>query len=408
MACLGFSAPFVLQSFCHLVARPNKADLEVFDTLPKFINSRGGVAIRPGDGIIHSWLNRMLVPDTFGTGGDSHTRFPIGISFPGGSNLVAFAAATGQMPLDMPESVLVKFHGKLQSNITVRDLVHSIPYYAKKQGVLTIDKVNKQNVFNGRILEIEGLEHLDCYQAFEFTDASAERCASAATFNHGIKNVIEYIENNIILIDWMISNGYQDVKTLQRRRNVLKEWLINPSLLRRDKCSKNKLKQMFHKVININMNDIHEPILALPNDPDNVDILSNSSGQIVDEVFLGSCMTTIEHFRVASKILQKTDKIHSKLWMAPPTKMNKEILEQEGHYELFKNFGINLEIPGCSLCMGNQARVANKSTVVSTSTRNFPNRLGKESNVYLASAEVAIISAILGRIPTLNEYNILL
>ena len=401
LACLGFTAPFVLQSFCHTAAYPNKYDKEIFDTLPKFIRSRGGVSIRPGDGIIHSWLNRMLVPDTVGTGGDSHTRFPIGISFPGGSNLVAFAAATGTMPLDMPESVLVKFCGEIQKGITIRDIVHSIPYYAIQEGLLTIDKQNKKNIFNGRIMEIEGLENLNCYQAFEFTDASAERCASACTFNHNLDTVVDYVKNNVNLLEWMIADGYGEKRTIERRITDLNEWLKNPYLLRRDN---NDLDKMFHKIIEIDLNKITEPILSKPNDPDNMALLSEIPHEPINEVFIGSCMTNIEHFRIVGNILKKVDKLNAKLWIAPPTKMDKDKLEEEGYYELFRSHGINLEIPGCSLCMGNQARVADNSTVISTSTRNFPNRLGKGSNVYLASAELAIISAIYGKIPSIAEY----
>ncbi len=400
LACLGFTAPFVLQSFCHTAAYPSKYDLEIFDTLPKFIRSRGGVNIKPGDGIIHSWLNRTLLPDTVGTGGDSHTRFPIGISFPGGSNLVAFAAATGTMPLDMPESVLVRFKGQQQNGVTIRDLVHSIPYYAIKQGLLTVDKQNKKNVFNGRILEIEGLETLDCYQAFEFTDASAERCASACTFNHNIENVVKYTKSNVELLEWMIKEGYTSERSLMRRIEDMNKWLNNPTLLKRD----DNLDEMFYKVIDIDLTKLREPVLCKPNDPDSVSLLSDIPQERVDEVFIGSCMTTIQHFRVVGEILKRTEKISAKLWMAPPTKMDMEKLEQEGYYDVFRSHGINLEIPGCSLCMGNQARVADNSTVVSTSTRNFPNRLGKDSNVYLASVEMAIISAIYGKIPSVQEY----
>jgi aconitate hydratase 2/2-methylisocitrate dehydratase len=398
LACLGFSADLVMQSFCHTSAYPKPIDLINQQTLPQFIHNRGGISLKPGDGIIHSWLNRMLLPDTVGTGGDSHTRFPIGISFPAGSGLVAFSAATGIMPLNMPESILVKFSGSLQPGITLRDLVHSIPYYAMKNGLLNLDKKNKKNIFNGRILEIEGLENLTCEQAFELSDASAERSAAGCTIQLNKSSIIEYLKSNISLLNWMIDNNYNDKQSLKRRIKKMEEWLSNPKLLRRDKDAE------YHSIININMDDIKEPILCAPNDPDAAILLSEAKNDKIDEVFIGSCMTNIGHFRAAGKLLQKNNEITSKLWISPPTKMDKMKLEVEGYYDIFTNPNINLEPPGCSLCMGNQARVNDNSSVVSTSTRNFPNRLGKGANVYLGSAEVAAITAILGYIPSFEDY----
>ena len=398
LACTGFSADLVIQSFCHTAAYPKDVDIETQKTLPEFINNRGGISLKPGDGIIHSWLNRMLLPDTVGTGGDSHTRFPIGISFPGGSGLVAFAAATGVMPLDMPESVLVKFKGTIQPGITLRDLVHAIPHYARKKGLLTLDKKNKKNIFSGNILEIEGLENLTCEQAFELSDASAERSSSGCTIKLNKESIEEYLKSNIVLLKWMIKNDYEDKDSLNRRINKMEEWLKNPILLKADKDAKYK------KIIEINMNDIKEPILCAPNDPDNTVVLSEVAGTPIDEVFIGSCMTNIGHFRATGEILKTTENIKSKLWIAPPTKMDEKKLKDENYYSIFKNKNVQLEIPGCSLCMGNQARVNDNSTVLSTSTRNFPNRLGKGANVFLASAELSAITSVKGKIPTYHEY----
>ena len=399
LACLGFSADLVMQSFCHTAAYPKPVDIVTHNTLPEFIHNRGGVSLKPGDGIIHSWLNRMLLPDTVGTGGDSHTRFPIGISFPAGSGLVAFAAATGTMPLEMPESVLVKFTGTIQPGITLRDLVHSIPYYAKQRGLLTIEKKNKLNVFNGRILEIEGLSDLTCEQAFELSDASAERSAAGCTIKLNKEPVIEYLESNIALLEWMISQGYNDKDTLQRRINKMKDWLIDSTLMEADDGAE------YIETIEINMNEITEPILCAPNDPDAAVLLSEVSGEKIDEVFIGSCMTNIGHFRAAGKLLEKQkDVLNTKLWIAPPTKMDEEKLVEEGYYNIYEKVGVRTEMPGCSLCMGNQARVDDHANVLSTSTRNFPNRLGKGANVYLASAELSAITAIEGNIPDKNTY----
>ncbi len=399
LACLGFSADLVMQSFCHTAAYPKPVDVVTQHTLPDFIMNRGGVSLRPGDGIIHSWLNRMLLPDTVGTGGDSHTRFPIGISFPAGSGLVAFAAATGVMPLDMPESVLVRFKGEMQPGITLRDLVHAIPYYAIKQGLLTVEKKGKQNIFSGRILEIEGLEHLKAEQAFELSDASAERSAAACTIKLDKAPIIEYLNSNIVLLKWMIAEGYGDRRTLERRIKGMEKWLADPQLLEADKDAE------YAAVIDINLNEIKEPILCAPNDPDDARLLSEVQGDKIDEVFIGSCMTNIGHFRAAGKLLAKfKDMIPTRLWLAPPTKMDAALLTEEGYYSIFGKSGARIEIPGCSLCMGNQARVANNATVVSTSTRNFPNRLGQGANVYLASAELAAVSALLGKLPTPEEY----
>tara|TARA_B100000035_G_C21034874_1_gene570370 strand:- start:1505 stop:4117 length:2613 start_codon:yes stop_codon:yes gene_type:complete len=399
LACLGFSSDLVMQSFCHTAAYPKPVDLVTHNTLPTFINNRGGISLKPGDGIIHSWLNRMLLPDTVGTGGDSHTRFPIGISFPAGSGLVAFAAATGMMPLDMPESVLVKFTGELQPGITIRDLVHAIPYFAIQKGLLTIEKNNKKNIFNGKILEIEGLPDLTCEQAFELSDASAERSAAGCTIKLNKEPVIEYLESNIVLLEWMIKQGYQDSNSIERRINRMKEWLKQPDLMEKDDNAE------YAEILEIDLNKIKEPILCAPNDPDKAVLLSEVSGNNIDEVFIGSCMTNIGHFRAAGKLLRlRSEKLQTKLWMAPPTKMDRQKLINEGFYDIYNKVGVQLEIPGCSLCMGNQARVNDKSKVLSTSTRNFPNRLGKGADVYLASAELSAITAIYGKIPNFQEY----
>ena len=399
LACLGFSADLVMQSFCHTAAYPKPVDIETQHTLPDFIHTRGGVSLRPGDGIIHSWLNRMLLPDTVGTGGDSHTRFPIGISFPAGSGLVAFAAATGVMPLDMPESVLVRFTGKMQPGITLRDLVNAIPYAAIQSGDLTVAKKGKKNIFSGRILEIEGLPDLKVEQAFEISDASAERSAGGCTIRLNKEPIIEYFKSNITLLRWMIDSGYQDARTLERRAQAMEQWLENPQLLQPDADAE------YHKIIEIDLNEIAEPLLACPNDPDDVRPLSEVQGTDIDEVFIGSCMTNIGHFRAASEVLKQVDGgLPTKLWIAPPTRMDEHQLTEEGIYNVFGVSGARTEMPGCSLCMGNQARVAPNSTVVSTSTRNFPNRLGQGANVYLASSELAAVSAVLGKLPTKDEY----
>ena len=399
LACLGFSADLVMQSFCHTAAYPKPVDVETHHTLPDFIMNRGGVALRPGDGIIHSWLNRMLLPDTVGTGGDSHTRFPLGISFPAGSGLVAFAAATGVMPLDMPESVLVRFKGEMQPGITLRDLVHAIPLYAIRQGLLTVEKKGKKNIFSGRVLEIEGLENLTVEQAFELSDASAERSAAGCTITLSEASVAEYLKSNITMLRWMISEGYGDPRTMERRARKMEEWLANPSLMRADADAQ------YAEIIDIDLADIKEPILCAPNDPDDARTLSEVAGDQVDEVFLGSCMTNIGHFRAAGKLLEQNhEPLKTRFWMSPPTKMDKAQLEQEGYYEIYHDNGVRTEIPGCSLCMGNQARVEPGATVLSTSTRNFPNRLGDGANVYLCSAELASVGAILGKIPTMTEY----
>jgi len=399
LACLGFSADLTMQSFCHTAAYPKPVDVETHRTLPKFIQERGGVALRPGDGIIHSWLNRMLLPDTVGTGGDSHTRFPVGVSFPAGSGLVAFAAATGMMPLDMPESVLVRFSGTMQPGITLRDLVHAIPYFAIKQGLLTVEKKGKKNIFNGRILEIEGLPDLKCEQAFELSDASAERSAAGCTIKLNKEPIIEYLKSNIVLLKWMVSEGYGDPRTLKRRVAKMEEWLKAPTLLEADKDAE------YAATILINMDDIKEPVLCCPNDPDDAKLLSEVQGEKIDEVFIGSCMTNIGHYRAAAKLLNKCDgALPTKLWIAPPTKMDAEQLSAEGHYATYGKVGARTEMPGCSLCMGNQARVADNCKVVSTSTRNFPNRLGKGADVYLASAELSAVCAIVGKLPTPEEY----
>ncbi|MBU3712275.1 MAG: bifunctional aconitate hydratase 2/2-methylisocitrate dehydratase [Limnohabitans sp.] len=398
LACLGFSADLVMQSFCHTAAYPKPVDVKMHHELPDFISHRGGIALRPGDGVIHSWLNRFLLPDTVGTGGDSHTRFPIGISFPAGSGLVAFAAATGVMPLDMPESVLVRFKGKMQPGVTLRDLVNAIPLYAIKQGLLTVEKKGKKNIFSGRILEIEGLPDLKVEQAFELSDASAERSAAGCTVHLNKEPIIEYINSNITLMKWMIAEGYADPRTLQRRIEAQEAWLKNPQLLKGDADAE------YAAVIEIDLADIHEPIVACPNDPDDVKTLSDVAGAKIDEVFIGSCMTNIGHFRAASKLLEGKRDIPVKLWVAPPTKMDAKQLTEEGHYGVFGMAGARTEMPGCSLCMGNQAQVREGATVMSTSTRNFPNRLGKNTNVYLGSAELAAICSRLGKIPSKEEY----
>lgn len=399
LACLGFSADLVMQSFCHTAAYPKPSDVAMQFTLPDFIRNRGGVSLRVGDGIIHSWLNRMLIPDAVGTGGDSHTRFPLGISFPAGSGLVAFAATTGVMPLDMPESVLVKFTGSLQPGITLRDLVHAIPLKAIEAGELTVPKQNKKNVFNGRILEIEGLEHLKCEQAFELSDASAERSAAGCTITLDEAPIAEYLRSNVVMLKWMINEGYGDVRTIERRIAKMEAWLENPKLMRRDEAAE------FAYELHINMDDIKEPVVCCPNDPDDAKTLSDVAGTKIDEVFIGSCMTNIGHFRAAGNLLEEFQgSLPTKLWVAPPTKMDAAQLHAEGYYYTFGRVGARTEMPGCSLCMGNQARVADKATCVSTSTRNFPNRLGNGADVYLASAELAAISAILGKLPNNEEY----
>ncbi len=399
LACLGFSADLVMQSFCHTAAYPKPVDAKMHRELPPFISSRGGVALRPGDGVIHSWLNRLLLPDTVGTGGDSHTRFPIGISFPAGSGLVAFGAATGVMPLDMPESVLVRFKGQMQPGVTLRDLVHAIPLYAIKAGLLTVAKSGKKNIFSGRILEIEGLPELKVEQAFELSDASAERSAAGCTIQLNPEPVIEYLNSNIVLMKNMIADGYQDAKTLARRIERVQQWLEQPKLLRADADAE------YAAVIEIDLAEIKEPILCCPNDPDDAKVLSDVAGTPIDEAFIGSCMTNIGHFRAAAKLLGGQRDIPVKLWVAPPTKMDASELMKEGHYANFGAAGARTEMPGCSLCMGNQAQVREGATVISTSTRNFPNRLGKNANVFLASAELAAIASKLGRIPTVAEYH---
>jgi len=398
LACLGFSSDLVMQSFCHTAAYPKPVDVKMHHELPDFISNRGGISLRPGDGIIHSWLNRMLLPDTVGTGGDSHTRFPIGISFPAGSGLVAFGAATGVMPLDMPESVLVRFKGELQPGVTLRDLVNAIPLYAIRAGLLTVAKQGKKNIFSGRILEIEGLPDLKVEQAFELSDASAERSAAGCTVHLDKAPIIEYITSNITMLKWMIANGYSDVRTIERRIQAMQAWLAAPELMKADADAE------YAAVIEIDLADVHEPIVACPNDPDDVKTLCEVAGATIDEVFIGSCMTNIGHFRAASKLLENKRDIPVKLWMAPPTKMDAQQLTEEGHYGVLGSAGARMEMPGCSLCMGNQAQVKEGATVFSTSTRNFPNRLGKNSNVYLGSAELAAICSKLGRIPTKAEY----
>ncbi|PHS70249.1 MAG: bifunctional aconitate hydratase 2/2-methylisocitrate dehydratase [Methylophaga sp.] len=398
LACLGFSSDLVMQSFCHTAAYPKPVDIKLQHSLPDFISTRGGVSLRPGDGVIHSWLNRMILPDTVGTGGDSHTRFPIGISFPAGSGLVAFAAALGVMPVDMPESVLVRFKGKMQPGITLRDLVNAIPYVAIQRGLLTVEKKGKKNVFNGRVLEIEGLPDLKVEQAFELSDASAERSANGCTVHLNKEPIIEFLNSNISLLEWMIRQDYQEERTLRRRIDSMKAWLENPVLLERDADAE------YAEVIEIDLNEITEPLLACPNDPDDVKPLSELEGIEIDEVFIGSCMTNIGHYRAAGKVLENMGNLPTKLWVAPPTKMDQRQLIEEGIYSIFGRVGARTETPGCSLCMGNQARVADNATVVSTSTRNFPNRLGNGADVYLSSAELAAVVASLGRLPTVEEY----
>ena len=401
LACLGFTADLVMQSFCHTAAYPKPVDIDTQHSLPDFIQTRGGVSLRPGDGIIHSWLNRMLLPDTVGTGGDSHTRFPIGISFPAGSGLVAFAAATGVMPLDMPESVLVRFKGKMQPGITLRDLVNAIPHAAIQKGLLTVEKKGKKNIYSGRILEIEGLPDLKIEQAFELSDASAERSAAGCTIKLNKEPIIEYFKSNITLLRWMISQGYGDPRTLERRACAMEEWVANPELLEADSDAE------YREIIEIDLNEITEPLLACPNDPDDVKPLSEVAGTKIDEVFIGSCMLNIGNFRAAGKVLEQVagdGSLPTRLWIAPPTKMDQHQLTEEGYYSIFGKAGARTEMPGCSLCMGNQARVAAKSTVVSTSTRNFPNRLGDGANVFLASAEMAAVCSALGKIPNMEEY----
>ncbi len=399
LACLGFSADLVMQSFCHTAAYPKPIDVTTHHTLPDFIMTRGGVSLRPGDGIIHSWLNRMLLPDTVGTGGDSHTRFPMGISFPAGSGLVAFAAATGVMPLDMPESILVRFKGKMKPGITLRDLVHAIPYFAIQNGLLTVEKKGKKNAFSGRILEIEGLEGLTLEQAFELSDASAERSAAGCTIKLSKESITEYLQSNITLLRWMIGEGYGDARTLERRAQAMEAWIANPQLMEADADAE------YAEIIEIDLADINEPVLCAPNDPDDARLLSSVAGEKIDEVFIGSCMTNIGHFRAAGKLLdQVKGQLPTRLWLSPPTKMDAHQLTEEGYYGIYGKAGARMEMPGCSLCMGNQARVEPNSTVVSTSTRNFPNRLGDGANVYLASAELASVASILGRLPTVEEY----
>jgi aconitate hydratase 2 / 2-methylisocitrate dehydratase len=398
LACLGFSADLVMQSFCHTAAYPKPVDVQTHHELPAFISTRGGVALRPGDGVIHSWLNRLLLPDTCGTGGDSHTRFPIGISFPAGSGLVAFAAATGVMPLDMPESILVRFKGKMQPGVTLRDLVNAIPLQAIRQGLLTVEKKGKKNIFSGRILEIEGLPDLKVEQAFELSDASAERSAAACTVRLNKEPIIEYLNSNIVLMKWMIANGFQDRRTLERRIKAMEAWIAKPQLLEPDANAE------YAAVIEIDLAEVKEPILACPNDPDDVKLLSEVAGDKIDEVFIGSCMTNIGHFRAAAKVLAGKSDLPTRLWVAPPTRMDQMVLTEEGYYSVFGTAGARTEMPGCSLCMGNQAQIRKGSTALSTSTRNFPNRLGIDTRVYLGSAELAAVCAILGRIPTVAEY----
>ncbi len=398
LACLGFSADLTMQSFCHTAAYPKPVDVETHHTLPDFIMNRGGISLRPGDGIIHSWLNRMLLPDTVGTGGDSHTRFPIGISFPAGSGLVAFAAATGVMPLDMPESILVRFSGEMQPGITLRDMVNAIPLKAIEEGLLTVAKEGKINAFSGRVLEIEGLPNLKVEQAFELSDSAAERSAAGCSIHLDKAPIIEYLNSNIVMLKWMIAQGYGDKRTIARRIQAMEKWLANPELMKADDDAD------YAEVIEINMSDIKEPILACPNDPDDVKTLSDVANTKIDEVFIGSCMTNIGHFRAAAQLLKDKSELNTELWIAPPTRMDEKQLKQEGVYDTFSALTEHTEMPGCSLCMGNQARVKTSATVVSTSTRNFPNRLGDETNVYLSSAEVAAVSAKLGHIPTAQEY----
>ena len=398
LACLGFTADLVMQSFCHTAAYPKPVDLITHKELPDFISQRGGVALKPGDGIIHSWLNRMLLPDTVGTGGDSHTRFPLGISFPGGSGIVAFAAAIGSMPLNMPESILVKFKGELLPGITLRDLVNAIPLFAIKKGLLTVEKSNKKNIFNGKIMEIEGLPNLKLEQAFELTDATAERSCAGSTIYLSEETVEEYLRSNICLLEKMIESDYQDTKSIKRRINDMKTWLQKPNLLKADQDA------LYEEIIEIDLAKVKEPIVACPNDPDNVKEISDVANTSIDEVFIGSCMTNIGHYRAAAKVLEGIKNLKAKLWICPPTKMDEEILKKEGYYKIFEDCGARLELPGCSLCMGNQARVNDGAIVFSTSTRNFDNRLGKNAQVFLGSAELASVCALLGRIPCIDEY----
>jgi aconitate hydratase 2/2-methylisocitrate dehydratase len=398
LACLGFSADLVLQSFCHTAAYPKPVDIQMQRELPDFFATRGGVVLRPGDGIIHSWLNRMLLPDTVGTGGDSHTRFPLGISFPAGSGLVAFAAAIGSMPLNMPESVRVRFTGRLQPGVTLRDIVHAIPYVALQQGYLTLDKENKRNIFAGRIMEMEGLPDLQVEQAFELTDATAERSCAGCTIQLGIETVSAYLRSNVALLQDMIARGYEDRRTLQRRLEKMQAWLAHPQLLTADPDAE------YVATLEVNLDEITEPLVAAPNDPDNIKPLSECAGDRIDEVFIGSCMTNIGHYRAAAKVLEGAGQVKVRLWVCPPTRMDEQVLREEGYYSIFGAAGARLEMPGCSLCMGNQARVADGATVFSTSTRNFNNRMGKDTRVYLGSAELAAVCALLGRIPTLEEY----
>ena len=398
LACLGFSADLVMQSFCHTAAYPKPVDIKLQHELPDFISTRGGVSLRPGDGVIHSWLNRMILPDTVGTGGDSHTRFPMGISFPAGSGLVAFGAALGVIPIDMPESVLVRFKGEMQPGITLRDLVNAIPYAAIQKGLLTVEKKGKKNIFNGRVLEIEGLPDLKVEQAFELSDASAERSANGCTVHLNKEPIIEFLNSNVALLEWMIAEGYEDARSLQRRINAMKAWLANPDLMERDADAE------YAEVIEIDLAMITEPLLACPNDPDDIKPLSELAGAEIDEVFIGSCMTNIGHYRAAGKVLEGLGNLPTKLWVAPPTRMDQRQLTEEGIYSTFGRVGARTETPGCSLCMGNQARVADGATVVSTSTRNFPNRLGNGADVYLSSAELAAVVASIGRLPTTAEY----
>jgi aconitate hydratase 2/2-methylisocitrate dehydratase len=399
LACLGFSADLVIQSFCHTAAYPKPVDVKTHHELPDFMSQRGGIALRPGDGIIHSWLNRMLLPDTVGTGGDSHTRFPLGISFPAGSGLVAFAAALGVMPLDMPESVLVRFKGELQPGVTLRDVVNAIPYVAIQKGLLTVSKQNKKNVFSGRIMEIEGLPDLKVEQAFELTDATAERSCAGCTIKLSVETVSEYIRSNVALLKNMVARGYQDARTIMRRVAKMEEWLANPVLMEADADAE------YVEIIEIDLNEIKEPIVAAPNDPDNVKLLSEVAGDRVDEVFVGSCMTNIGHYRATAKVLEGAGEVKTRLWICPPTRMDEQQLKEEGYYSIFGAAGARTEMPGCSLCMGNQARVKDATTVFSTSTRNFNNRMGKDAQVYLGSAELAAVCSLLGRIPTVQEYN---
>ena len=398
LACLGFSADLVMQSFCHTAAYPKPVDIKLQHELPDFISTRGGVSLRPGDGVIHSWLNRMILPDTVGTGGDSHTRFPMGISFPAGSGLVAFGAALGVMPIDMPESVLVRFKGEMQPGITLRDLVNAIPYAAIQKGLLTVEKKGKKNIFNGRVLEIEGLPDLKVEQAFELSDASAERSANGCTVHLNKEPIIEFLNSNVALLEWMIAEGYEDARSIERRIDAMKAWLANPELMERDADAE------YAEVIEIDLATITEPLLACPNDPDDIKPLSELAGAEIDEVFIGSCMTNIGHYRAAGKVLEGLGNLPTKLWVAPPTRMDQRQLTEEGIYSTFGRVGARTETPGCSLCMGNQARVADNATVVSTSTRNFPNRLGNGADVYLSSAELAAVVASLGRLPTPKEY----